>query len=107
MGLTHEGAIGRFVTSTRDAVEHRNERGRAGGGPRRGGGTRARGSAVLDARSTRLALAGGWDATHLGLMLGGYLDFVRDAGVSETSSGKYDEGALSARGVGSLETGMG
>ncbi|MBM4780368.1 MAG: carbohydrate porin [Archangiaceae bacterium] len=49
------------------------------------------------ARSTRLAMAGGWDATHVGIMLGGYLDFVRDAGISETSSGKYDEGALSAR----------
>jgi maltoporin len=52
---------------------------------------------TVGARSTRLALAGGWDATHLGVMVGGYLDLVRDAGISETSSGKYDEGALSAR----------
>lgn len=52
---------------------------------------------TLGARSTRLALAGGWDAAHVGLLLGGYLDLVRDAGVSETSAGKYDEGALSAR----------
>jgi maltoporin len=49
------------------------------------------------ARSTRIALAGGWDATHLGLLVGGYLDLVRDAGVAQTGAAKYDEGALSAR----------
>ncbi len=49
------------------------------------------------ARSTRLALAGGFDGKHLGLLIGGYLDLVRDAGVADTGSGKYDEGAFSAR----------
>lgn len=52
---------------------------------------------TVGARSTRLALAGGWDSSHLGLQLGGYLDLVRDASVSDTSAGKYDEGAVSAR----------
>lgn len=52
---------------------------------------------TVGARSSRLALAGGWDASRIGVLVGGYLDLVRDAGVSETSSGKYDEGALSAR----------
>ncbi|MDP1916784.1 MAG: carbohydrate porin [Myxococcales bacterium] len=52
---------------------------------------------TVGARSTRLALAGGWDSTHLGLQLGGYLDLVRDAAISDTSAGKYDEGAVSAR----------
>lgn len=49
------------------------------------------------ANATRLALAGGWDSKHLGLLIGGYLDLVRDAGVAPTGSGKYDEGAFSAR----------
>jgi maltoporin len=49
------------------------------------------------ARSTRLAMAAGWDATKLGLLLGGYIDLVRDAGVAATGPGKYDEGAASAR----------
>ena len=50
------------------------------------------------ANSTRLALAGGWDATHAGVMVGGYVDFVRDAGPSQATAQKYDEGALSVRG---------
>lgn len=49
------------------------------------------------ARATRLALCGGWDLARFGFLLGAYLDLVRDAGVSETSNQKYDEGALSAR----------
>lgn len=52
---------------------------------------------TVGARSTRLALAGGWDSAHVGVLLGGYLDLVRDASISGTSAGKYDEGALSAR----------
>ncbi len=50
------------------------------------------------AHSTRLAFAGGWEGARLGLLLGGYLDLVRDAGVSQVTAEKYDEGAAVARG---------
>lgn len=50
------------------------------------------------ASSTRFALAGGFDGAQLGVLVGGYVDLVRDAGVSQTTSQKYDEGALSVRG---------
>lgn len=50
------------------------------------------------AHSTRFALAGGWDTARLGVLVGGYVDLVRDAGVSQVSNQKYDEGALSVRG---------
>lgn len=49
------------------------------------------------AHSTRLAIAGGWDMARVGFLVGAYLDAVRDAGVSNISNQKYDEGALSAR----------
>ncbi len=50
------------------------------------------------ARSTRLALAAGWDGARGGVLVGAYLDLVRDAGVSAASTQKYDEGAVSVRG---------
>lgn len=50
------------------------------------------------ANSTRLALTGGWDTAHLGVLVGGYVDLMRDAGVSQVSAQKYDEGSVSVRG---------
>lgn len=50
------------------------------------------------ANTTRLALAGGWDTAHAGVMVGGYVDLVRDAGASQVSAQKYDEAAASVRG---------
>jgi maltoporin len=50
------------------------------------------------ANSTRVALAGGWDTAHVGLLLGAYVDLVRDAGLSTVTAQKYDEGAFSVRG---------
>ena len=50
------------------------------------------------ASSTRFALAGGWDTAHFGVLLGAYVDLVRDAGVAKVTAQKYDEGALSVRG---------
>ena len=50
------------------------------------------------ANSTRLATAAGWDSSSFGVLLGGYLDLVRDAGVSSSTAQKYDEGAIAARG---------
>ncbi|MHB8879494.1 MAG: carbohydrate porin [Myxococcaceae bacterium] len=49
------------------------------------------------ARSTRLAFSAGWDTPRFGVLAGGYLDLVRDAGVSSASAQKYDEGALVTR----------
>ena len=50
------------------------------------------------AHSTRFAFAGGWDTGTLGVLAGAYVDLVRDAGVSQQTAQKYDEGALSVRG---------
>lgn len=50
------------------------------------------------ARSTRLAISAGWDGGLFAVLVGGYVDLVRDAGVSPVSTQKYDEGALAVRG---------
>jgi maltoporin len=50
------------------------------------------------AHSTRLAFAGGWGTGIFGLLAGAYVDLVRDAGVSQQTAQKYDEGALTLRG---------
>jgi len=50
------------------------------------------------AHSTRLAFAAGWDGAMFGVLAGGYLDLVRDAGPAAVSSQKYDEGAIAVRG---------
>lgn len=50
------------------------------------------------ASSTRFALAGGWDTAQFGVLLGAYVDLVRDAGVAKVTAQKYDEGAISVRG---------
>lgn len=50
------------------------------------------------ANATRFALAAGWDGAAFGVLAGAYVDLVRDAGVSQTTSQKYDEGSVSVRG---------
>ncbi|MFO0593904.1 MAG: carbohydrate porin [Myxococcaceae bacterium] len=50
------------------------------------------------ANSLRFAAAAGWDSSLLGVVLGAYVDLVRDAGPSTSTAQKYDEGAIAARG---------
>ncbi|MFZ5443083.1 MAG: carbohydrate porin [Myxococcota bacterium] len=59
--------------------------------------TTANDKTTQGASSTRFAVAGGFDGPVVGVLLGGYVDLVRDAGVSRTTAQKYDEGALSVR----------
>ncbi len=59
------------------------------------------------AHSTRVALALASDWGRFGLMAGAYFDLVRDAGVSQVSAQKYDEGAAVVRGQLSLHPNFG
>ena len=60
--------------------------------------TTANDKTTRGASSTRVAIAGGWDTAQLGVLVGAYVDLVRDAGISKVSAQKYDEGAVSVRG---------
>jgi maltoporin len=53
--------------------------------------------AVTGASETQVAIAGNYGHQYFSVLAAGYVRFFRDAGPSETSTQKYDEGVLVAR----------
>jgi len=52
---------------------------------------------VAGASETQIALSGNWENEHVGVLFAAYSRFFRDPSPAETSTQKYDEGAIVAR----------